>query len=625
MAPAALGRLLSGDGSIRKGLSLRRKNAKAPRTLRPQDPTLPCPIAKISEDIILHIFELVHAASPHSAANLALVHPRFYRLARYVQHRCVDIALSTTDEAAAKRLDLIEKEGLLPAIQELRVRGGIRDLNQHCLSRLAAMLAGMTALRSVFWESGPIPTLALENLRKLPFPVQLHVRVEKIRGGNPAAAELLSALAGYDALTSVTLEAGYTNAGDCLHLTRPLKKLLLSCPNLVNLSIDLHLPRQGCVGYSPPDEYPGLGFSRGERPLRPLESLTIYEYPWGEGVVRGLPHSIGYPCEGREMDYWAANFDWSALRRLALIPPPTQIMLYNTSQPWIANTLAPRLTALREVSFTVVDDPFGNSVRTFFDQVPSTLEDISVPYLDSIGVACLARHAPTLRRLAVHQPGGPSSPSGWEEHLLSEAALEDLSQTVPHLEELGIDMLRVDGDWPRGKLDLLARFPRLRALELWFDLGNGPPQPALTASSAARLFADLRRTCPALQQLRIHSGFPPQPKLGFPASFGPSYTEYNSTSFTCRVAEGDGEAVAEGVAVTSPKLSPRLNARMCRILKGKEKREDIPEQLIALRVALDGPLPSADWERWAERWRWPSLDPPDSGKKRGRLSRLWQR
>src|SRR5947209_20033795 len=109
MAPASLGRLLSGDASIRKGLSLCRKKAKAPRTLRPHDPALPCPIAKISEDVILQIFELVHAASPHSAANLALVHPRFYRLARYVQHHCVDIALSTKYEAAAKHLDLIEK------------------------------------------------------------------------------------------------------------------------------------------------------------------------------------------------------------------------------------------------------------------------------------------------------------------------------------------------------------------------------------------------------------------------------------------------------------------------------------------------------------------------------------
>jgi len=138
-APVVLGRLFCGGGKA---------TVEAPRALQRQDPALPCPIAKLSDDLILHIFDFVQAASSQSAASLALMPPHFYREARCVQHRSVAIDLDDNKhEAAGKRLDLIEKDGLLIAIHELHVLSRHSKPNTQCLQRLAAMVAGMTGLR----------------------------------------------------------------------------------------------------------------------------------------------------------------------------------------------------------------------------------------------------------------------------------------------------------------------------------------------------------------------------------------------------------------------------------------------------------------------------------------------
>jgi hypothetical protein len=117
----------------------------------------------------------------------------------------------------------------------------------------------------------------------------------------------------------------------------------------------------------------------------------------------------------------------------------------------------------------------------------------------------------------VHQPEA-SPASAWKEHLLLGEALGELFERAPHLEGLGIDMLQVSGDWPRAQLDVLARFPHLRVLELWFGFSDwrvpSRQQPALMTSSAARLFTVLR-----------HANGEPDPTaiaraLGLPATAG---------------------------------------------------------------------------------------------------------
>jgi len=164
-----------------------------------------------------------------------------------------------------------------------------------------------------------MPDTVLESLPKLPFSVRLHVVFRDKSSRDPAARQLLAALAGCGVLVSTTLDAAYLNATDCLKLSRPLKQFLLTCPNLLNQSVDLHLPRKGCISYAPrPVEYQGLGFSGGESPLRPLEYLNIHEYPCGGGgnvrpLRLPLPRlSRPGPRDGLQ----AANFSWSTLQRL---------------------------------------------------------------------------------------------------------------------------------------------------------------------------------------------------------------------------------------------------------------------------------------------------------------------
>ncbi len=609
----------------------RRKRGKTLRTIRQRDRTVPCPIAKVPEEVLLHIFDLVRAGGPHDVASLTLVHPSFYRLARDVQHRYVTIDLASRHgAAAAKKLDLIAKENLLPSIRELRVLRSTRTPDLDCLGRLTSMVPNMTALRSLRWDYNSIPTAVLAALPSLPLPVQLHVIIRDKIGRDPEARQLLAALAGCAALVSLTLDAIYVTADACLQLSQPLKQLLLTCPNLAHLSLDMEIPREGSALFPTPT-YHGIGFTNGERPLRPLESLLMNGYPWGDrdALSRFADQSEGYPGAGAEMDYWADVFDWSALRRLEATSADIQALF--------ANKLAPRLTALREVRFTAGWDARDGSMGSFLARVPSSLEVVSLPSLGSEmgGVPALARHAPTLRKLTVHQPEPRSNLDTWAEHIPSAAVLEELLATCPHLEEVGTDLLRGGGDWPRRELEVLGRCPRLRALELWFCFGDwaalGPLQPMLTASAAAELFAGLRRACPTLRELRVHSGHtPPRPRNVLVEVWWSDYSWDNATSFTCRVPEhGEAGAVAAGVAVTSPWLSVRLNARMQRIMKGEEKKEEVHADLIALRVALDGPLPHEEWERWT-RGAWGE---GPTGKKKGvrwagrlrGLIRVWRR
>jgi hypothetical protein len=267
--------------------------------------------------------------------------------------------------------------------------------------------------------------------------------------------------------------------------------------------------------------------------------------------------------------------------------------------------------------FTAVwDELRGNSLQTFFDQLPSSLEVISLPSLAPLGgVVDLAFHEQTSRRLTVHQPEPPSYSD--EEHLLSETALTDLLHTYSRLFELGLDLPHTPtGAWPRDALNTLCHFPHLSALELWFNLNNRgtppnhspPPQPALTVSSAAQLFTDLRHhsSYPTLRQLRIHSGhWPPRAAaLGLPGDIGSSYAEDNTASFTCRVPDRDD--LEEVVDVTSNRHSPRLNGRMRRIMREEERQEGVQGDSIALRVALDGRMRYRDWRTWKGVWPWPN-------------------
>ena len=89
---------------------------------------------------------------------------------------------------------------------------------------------------------------------------------------------LLPRLAGCSGVRFVHVEAEYLTADECRELCRPLKRVLISCPNLRHLVLNISLPRTGCVVPDVRLENFGFDFSNGER-LPPLESLEILAYP----------------------------------------------------------------------------------------------------------------------------------------------------------------------------------------------------------------------------------------------------------------------------------------------------------------------------------------------------------
>lgn len=149
-------------------------------------------------------------------------------------------------------------------------------------------------------------------------------------------------------LRSLELVHTFRDASTCLAATTPLKHILLSCPNLRRLKLDIGRPKVGCVSYGLLFEYCGIGFLQGERPLAALEDLELIDYPFGmpKPVVDPRyeiewPFCTGYPLAMQEKEYWADHFDWSRIKRLVVSSS-------------LGMRLMPHLTSVREVD---LEDP----------------------------------------------------------------------------------------------------------------------------------------------------------------------------------------------------------------------------------------------------------------------------
>lgn len=584
------------------GLSLlpsildRAQAAWARRSRKPVTPRTPTradaqssSLADLPADVILMILCQIQDVSPQSIIRVASVCSHFYYLARYVQHRDISIRLHDAGpnlSSLRDRLDFMSENRLLGAVRSLEVCE-TRDIKESSpawslLLHLAKLLPGMTGLRQIRWEAPVLPYEILQSMKQCP---QMRIELHAHDGA------LLEGLVGSPNLSSVRIKGTYVGAKQCLAITQPMKRLMLTCPNLRRLSIDIAQPRQGCVVYGLLPEYTGFGFSNGERPP-PLEDLEVISYPWGHehkdaGSVSFAFHSVNYPEKGTEVDYWASTFDWSQLRRL------------RDADVAFASKIASKLTALKFVEFKS-EWPSNTALLTqFFEDVPSSLECIVLPSLNSVSPPILKRHAESLRKLALHRQ--EKWDGTWSDRAITDQDLIALRSGLPLLEDLEVDVARQEGDWPWDTLKILSGF-KLRSLKLWFDLGikidGVPSAPYLTAVSAAELFSFLRKSSPKqpclLQRLHACSGAPPP--LGHGLLVETAYWPgENSTSFICQVAERDDDAANGLFSVMCPKLDKELNAKMERITKGEEKRSDLGNEPIAFKVALNGPLAKNEW------------------------------
>jgi len=377
-------------------------------------------LVKLNRDILIMIFDLLQETSKGSLQAVALVSIDFYHLAEHSRHRHLRLDLGPSTIAASQnRLQHLERQKLLAAVRFLDVKdpgfttfkhgqqyiadnSSNENINQYtgCLDLIRNLIPAMTGLKDVSWKSsahgdGNIPNTLLEALRS-DSKVRLHAKVGTqtlpVRHGFTGPESNFHKLQNNTNLSKLEAEIVYKDDTDCLEATKPLKRILLSCPNIRSLSLDISLPQSGCMVYGPPDKYCGFGFVENEK-LPPLEELAISAYLWGHepsGVQDPVygGQMIGYPGKGSEMKYWTENFDWSRLRRL------------KTAYVDFALKIMPMLTALKEVDFS--GSGSDDDVVRFYQQCPTALEVIGAESLQSITLDGVLRHGRALRKLQLH-------------------------------------------------------------------------------------------------------------------------------------------------------------------------------------------------------------------------------
>jgi len=595
------------------------------------DPSQPS-LLSLGTDILTIVLDVIEDSNPRSLSSVALVSSHFRGIARYSQHRRLtltvpqqpedefhpplfrngsnDKALQLWRDKQTKQRQLvddfhqrlldIEKQDLLPAIRWLEVLQPInedKDMDPELLARILTLIPRMIGLRDVKWPHNTAPPELLTALRSSPHHVRLHTRYVRRRREKAPDSNNLHALQNSLNLHSLKITATYRDAPSCLAITQPLKLILLSCPNLRSLTLDISLPSSGCVIPCLPDEYHGFGFTNGERPPA-LEELVLIDYPFGRehreqlytgNIILGT-NSIGYPSKVNEEDYWVDVFDWARLRRL------------EAPSGCFALKLMPKLVALKEVGLW--NTYAKGVVARFYNEVPAKLEKIEVANIASVTVGGITRHSQALKELKIHQDEGYRR--DWRGEAISAHDLRELGEECPLLETLALDIARQEDDgWPWQTLDVLATaFPRLERLELWFELGlkhdEGPQKPYLTVSAAAMLYNYVRQQsgCPPsrLRELIVHSGSPPAIGLGYPShtAFWPSSQSIN---FTCTLSERDDERAegrftvsCQGISYKDTELGDKVAEVRRKMKDGKMKDSS------GLRLALDGPLSVKAWE-----------------------------
>jgi hypothetical protein len=583
--------------------------AREPVPLDPGRPSL----VQLPDDVVLLVLSFVDNSDLRKVASLSSA---FYEKARHVQHHTVHINLSQRSQALG-RLDVLARNLLLPAVRVLEVDSSSNVAQEgeeadEILTRLADMLPHMAGLRDLNWHlpvdsrdwrrhwCRNVPVLIPRAfLDHVPTRARLHTVIAAIATdeSHGQARAFLAQLADNQNLFSLSVHVAFVGEHACRATMRVLKQVLLSCPRLTRIPLLYVGPPEGVVELSRPGApYCGLGLSGGERPPA-LEELGVAIYPWGwEPTAAHLSmHNIrcaAYPEKVNELQYWAETFDWSRLRRLNDIPS------------LLGLDIVPKLIALKEVVF---ENRFNRQwdKATFLEQVPTELELVSIPGWSYVSrkPGPITRHGAALRKLTIHcmEP--------WTS-LVTDADLVALCNGLPHLTELALDIARDknENDWPYSSLEIIARFPCLRSVILWFELGYGLPSlpiPHVTVSAAHHLFAYLRERNRNIQRLELYSGAPSAANQATRTPIS-DWALQNSVRLLCEVSLLDGDAVDGFIRVTCPDFSKEMNAELGRRVKeNREGRRGLAENAMGLllEVALDGPLTLQEWKDWVELTR----------------------
>ncbi|KAJ1331945.1 hypothetical protein MN608_05410 [Microdochium nivale] len=260
--------------------------------------------------------------------------------------------------------------------------------------------------------------------------------------------------------------------------TVPLHQQLISCPEVRHL--DLRLAPMGCsewparwtlpFRHGAPDVYPPLTSLR-------LEGYRFDEIPYewdgpGRLLGGGPPRSTmplqqmisiwwNTPASARNMtnlELWLQAMDWSALQSLDLVDKLTQ---HFVDVAW------PHLMGLKQLSIQSWGQPGAADVAVAMVSLPDEVGLESLRWrgrrmtgdLEKV----LGRHGIGLKRLdlGMDRPRERFAISAGEARLMRELA--------PGLEQVNVVMIR-NGTWPIEILETLASLPRLKELELGWQL-----------------------------------------------------------------------------------------------------------------------------------------------------------
>ncbi|KAI0850666.1 hypothetical protein F5Y00DRAFT_231767 [Daldinia vernicosa] len=551
-------------------------------------------IQDLPPELIAQVVDLIRQSSPETLSSISKLSPTFCKAVVYSQYHTRNFQSYNLDT----KLKRIESNHMWRAIRCIEIDWFAGMHEYKAWHHLYKSLPKMTGLRDVKVDINGnfVDRRLIEALKGQP-NIRLHVDISF--DNDPSLESALSLLQNNLNLYSISADCDreVTAWDKC---TNPFMVILLTCPHLRHLKFKIFI-----IHYTG-SRYGDLELIDNERPPA-LETLKLDFYPFSDG----------------EEYEWADSFDWSQMRRL------------QTRYTGLISRCPHKFTSLKEITL----DPRNGELaatKQFFELVPSMLESVKVPSIDTIGMEGVSRHGSKLRILHISMKYSYSSLASRPSLLVDAGDLQRIRDSCPYLEELALSISNTTTMCPPSTLNVLASFPKLHTLELHFQLE--PPlymeyshpfldvsmrddtvckffAPFVTISTVQQLFKRLLQTksaaqTSALRELRVKYKASEDFYDGPVESWNwdrwmDDWLNDNDVSFQCKLSDQDVDKNRGVFSIICEELTEKENAILHEALDSNRDLAQIlgDENQIRVvgqkfKIAWYGPLPRKDWESW---------------------------